>query len=419
MTYAGSTINGFCDNCSSTTYAIADPTRGVFDKNGNYYFASCLGGNRIRKINSIGIISTVAGNGTSAYAGDGGPATVAQLNSPVAVKFDTSGNMFIADFGNFRIRKVDKLTNNISTIAGVGIGGYNGDEIPATSAQFGVNDICLDTSGNIYVADYNGRRVRKIDPAGIIHTIAGVGTIGYSGDGGPATSAELSPNGITIDAAGNIYIADPYANVVRKINTSGVITTIAGNGNWIFAGDGIQATNAQIQPAHIAIDNDNNIYVGDGFNKRVFTIKTSGMLYCVAGNGMGGFNGDGGPATAASLDYPSGVSIDPCGNLFITEAGNKRIRKVTFNPTCNPAGVAEAATPTHSIYLYPNPTNTQLTITATEKINTLQVTNALGQPLLYRQYPGTEQVPLDVSHLPPGLYILRINGTHIKRFTKQ
>lgn len=408
-----------CEACSATTTAIPNPIGGVFDKLGNYYFASGIGGNRIHKISTAGIINTIAGNGIEGFSGDGGMATNAQLKSPTAVKLDTFGNIYISDNQNFRIRKVNALTGVITTIAGNGTFGYNGDAIPATDAMLYGGTICLDKAGNIYIPEYVGRRVRKINMAGIISTIAGTGVIGSSGDGGQATNAELSPNGATIDDAGNLYIADPYANVVRKIDGSGIISTIAGNGGWVYAGDGIPATNAQIQPTHITHDQSGNLYVADKVNKRVYKITTAGMLYCVAGNGMGGFNGDGGPATDASLDYPSGVSIDPCGNLFITEADNKRIRKVTFNPTCNPAGVEEAHTSAHSTSLYPNPATTQLTITATEKINTLLVTNTLGQPLIYLQYLGSEQVPLDVSHLPPGLYILRINGTHIKRFTKQ
>jgi len=343
-TYGGGGTTGICEGCPATASSIPNPTHGVFDELGNYYFASCLGGNRIRTISNTGIITTIAGTGTGGFSGDGGAATTARLNLPLTVKFDSIGDMYVADAGNYRIRKINASTGIISTIAGTGTGGYNGDGIAATAAMFGVNDICIDRSNNVYIADYNARRIRKIDTYGIITTIAGIGTVGYSGDGGQATAAEINPNGIVMDDTGNFYVADPYANVVRKIDTFGVISTFAGNGAWVYSGDGIPATDAQIQPAHIAIDNTNNIFIADGYNKMVFRVNTSGILHRVAGNGMTGFSGDGGPATAASLDYPNGVSIDPCDNLYITEASNSRVRKVTFNPLTTPSIALSGAT---------------------------------------------------------------------------
>lgn len=335
-TFAGGSTSGICEGCPATSSVISDPGGGVFDKYGNYYFASSLGGDRLRKIDARGIISTVAGNGINGFSGDGGPATVARLNLPTSARIDLAGNFLIADFGNNRIRKVNTPTGIITTLAGTGIGGYNGDNIPATTANFTPREICIDKSGNIIIADYNGRRVRKIDAAGIITTIAGVGTVGSSGDGGPATAAELNPNSIAMDDTGNFYIADPYANVVRKINTVGIISTVAGSGAWVYSGDGVPATNADIQPTSIAIDSLNNILIGDRYNKMVYKVNTSGILYRIAGNGMTGFSGDGGPATAASVDYPSGVATDACGNLYIPEAGNQRIRKVASGTTITP-----------------------------------------------------------------------------------
>lgn len=414
ITTFGGGGGAFCEECSATSCAIPNPIGGIFDKFGNYYFASGVGGNRIRRINTAGIITTVAGNGVGGFLGDGGMATSAHLKHPAAVKLDTSGNIYISDFQNFRIRKVDVFTGVISTIAGNGTFGYNGDGIPATDAMIFGGNICLDRAGNIYVSEYNGRRVRKINTSGIISTIAGTGAIGSSGDGGQATNAELSPNGVTIDDAGNIYIADPHANVVRKIDVSGNISTIAGNGGWIYVGDGIPATDAQIQPTHISHDMLGNIYVGDKVNKRVYKITPTGMLYCVAGNGMGGFSGDGGPATSATLAYPSGISIDPCGNLFITEADNNRIRKVTFNPPpCEYLSVNEQSVK-KEVSIYPNPANDELHVKNIETNTTYDIINVVGS-VVRSGYLKVGNNSISVQQLPQGIYLLALTTEEGKR----
>ena len=192
-TFAGGGSGG--DGGPATSAIIPDPIGGVFDKYGNYYCASGIGGCVIRKVSNAGIITTVAGNGTPGFCGDGLAATAACLNAPTGVQLDSVGNLYIADHANFRIRKVNITTSVITTIAGTGTYGYNGDNILATAAQIWADDVCVDKYGNVYIADFDGRRVRKIDTMGVIHTIAGTGVVGSAGDGGPATAAQLNPGG--------------------------------------------------------------------------------------------------------------------------------------------------------------------------------------------------------------------------------
>jgi len=404
-TYGGGGTSGICEGCAATACAIPDPVGGVFDKLGNYYFASCLSGNTIREINNAGIITTVAGTGSGGFSGDNGPATSAMLNGPFSVKFDTAGNMYILDALNYRIRKVSASTGIITTIAGTGTAGYNGENIPATAAEINAGDICLDKVGNIYVAEYNNRRVRKIDTSGIIITVGGTGVVGSSGDGGSATNAMLSPNGITIDDNDNLYIADPYGSVVRKITPSGIISTIAGNGASAFAGDGMPATAASFQPAHICIDSINNLYISDVYNNRVFKVDPSGIFWLAAGNGATGFSGDGGPATAASFNYVSGVSTDSCGNLYITEPGNGRIRKVAFNPECWPLKAPQVVS--NEVSIYPNPAYEVINvdgITTQENYSLLNINGIIEQQGILK--PGNNEI--SIQALPPGIYLLEM-----------
>ena len=219
------------------------------DASGNLYIAD-TGNNRIRKVSATGIITTVAGNGSAGYSGDGGPATSAQLDGPEGVAVDGSGNLYIADTCNNRIRKVS-ATGIITTVAGNGSAGYSGDGGPATSAQLSLPaGVAVDGSGNLYIADSGNNRIRKVSATGIITTVAGNGSPGYSGDGGPATSAQLNqPAGVAVDASGNLYIADSSNNRIRKVSATGIITTVAGNGFDGYSGDGGPATSAATQLA--------------------------------------------------------------------------------------------------------------------------------------------------------------------------
>ena len=410
------------DGGPATAAGLPDPGGGIFDRYGNYYFVD-LGAKRIRKIDASGIITTVAGNGFGGSTGDGSPATAARLNAPSAVKLDTSGNLLIADGGNNNIRKVDIISGIISTIAGTGTAAYGGDNGPAAAASLNdPQDIAIDKWNNIYIGDVFNFRVRKINSSGFITTFAGTGTEGFTGDGGQATVAEISGvTGMSVDTAGNLYIADQFIGQrVRKIDITGIITTVAGNGGYIYGGDGMPATDAQINPIKVALDSVSNIYISDKYNLRIFKVDGSGIIHCVAGNGVLGFSGDGGPATAAEFNYPSGVALDACGNLYIAETGtlstpdSANIRKVTFNPTCDPysdhfdsASLAIKTIINNEVHIYPNPVYSEITIKVNNKIDQITITNLIGQTV-YSQACDLEKAEVNIAGLPEGVYIVKV-----------
>jgi RHS repeat-associated protein len=257
-------------------------------------------------------------------------AGTAGLDSPYDVKVDSLGNLYIADAGRSRILKVTP-NGVITTVAGSGVQGYGGDGGPATSAKLNWPwGVAIDNSGNLYIADGFNNRIRKVDPSGIITTVAGTGTPGFSGDGGPATQAQFdTPCGIAVDALGNLYISD-YNSRIRKVDTSGIITTIVGNGNWDYSGDGGPATQASFSYTHsIVVDASEALYFADIDNYRIRRVSPDGIITTVAGNGEATYFGDGGPATMASLDEPMGVALDGAGILYIADTFNDRIRKVS------------------------------------------------------------------------------------------
>ena len=302
----------------------------AIDAAGNIFIADAAN-SRIRKVAPNGIITTIAGVGVNGFGGDGGVATAAILNNPVNVAADAAGNIYIADQDNQRIRKID---NNgiISTIAGDGNMSFGGDGGPATAAQLNIPiDVAADAAGNVFFIDQANLRIRKIATSGIISTIAGNGTMGFGGDGGPATAAKLnSPTGLNIDAAGNIYFTDQGNQRVRKINTAGIITTVAGTGTPGFSGDGGAATAAQLNaPIDVAVNSSGELFITDQNNHRIRKVDVNGIITTLAGTGLPAFSGDGGPATAAAVNNPYGVAIDAMGNIFIGDAFNYRVRKIT------------------------------------------------------------------------------------------
>jgi uncharacterized protein (TIGR03437 family) len=323
---AGNGIAGFSGDGSAATKAQFNfPTGMALDSSGNIYVADSLN-NRIRKITGA-TVSTIGGNGVLSYSGDGGPASSAQLNTPQAVAVDSSGNFYFADTVNNVVRKVT-ASGAISTIAGNGTQGFGGDGGAATAAQFNKpQGIAVDSSGNIYVADTQNARVRKIS-GGAINTVAGTGTPGYGGDGGSATAAQLFvPIGIAVDSAGNLYIADFTNNRVRKVSTAGVISTVAGNGNSGYSGDGGSAVNATLNgPTDVAVDSNGDLYIAD-LNNNVVREVSGGNIMTVAGNGLPGVGGDGGAATAATVGNPTGIAVDSAGNLYIAN-GSATVREV-------------------------------------------------------------------------------------------
>ncbi|MES2702726.1 MAG: T9SS type A sorting domain-containing protein [Bacteroidota bacterium] len=331
-TFAGGGTSGLGDGGLAIAAQVTNPSGGGFDSTGNYYFLQSFGSPRIRKVTPFGIIQTVAGNGTTGFSGDGGIATSAQMH-PQGFTVDARGNVYIADFYNYRVRKVDAATGIISTIAGNGIAAFTGDGGPAILASLSPVNLCIDTLGNIYFIDGNANRVRKVSVTGIVTTIAGNGLVGSSGDGGLATAAELALEpGICIDLHGNLFIA--CVGKVRKVDlATGIISTYAGNGSTTYIGDGMSATSAQFQAYEIGINQlTDDLYIADFSNDRVYRVDPSGLFHLIAGDGTTGFSGDGGPANLAKLHNPEGVVTDVCGNLYIADDANNRIRKVTFNP---------------------------------------------------------------------------------------
>jgi trimeric autotransporter adhesin len=330
-TIAGKNVAGFQGDGGAATNAHLNTPTGVgVDSTGNIYIADSAN-NRIRKVSS-GNITTIAGNGNAAFTGDGAAATAASFNQPVAVAIDGSGNIFVVDQLNNAVRKITSA-GVISTIAGTGTAGYNGDNIAASTAQlYFPTGVAVDANGNIYIADLANNRIREITAAsGLITTVVGTGVAGYAGDSGAATAAQLSaPSGVALSKSGDLYIVDQGNNVVRKV-TSGTISTVAGTGAPGNTGDGGKATAALLSnPYGIAVDSTGNFYISDVVNNRVRKVGTDGNISNAAGNGVAGFKGDGHSATAAEVNGPHGLAIDSKGNLFIADTRNQVIREVTF-----------------------------------------------------------------------------------------
>ncbi len=333
-TVAGNGSAGYSgDSGPATGASLYLPFGIAVDGAGNLYIADTEN-SVIRMVTATGLIGTVVGGGSAGYVGDGGVATGADLNFPQAIAVDGGGNLYIADTNNRVIRKVAAATGIISTVAGTGSYGYSGDGGPATSA--GLSDpygIAVDAAGNLYIADTYNEVIRKVTIAtGVISTVAGNGSGGYAGDGGPATSAELSsPEGIAVDGAGNLYIADTYNSVIRKVTAAtGVISTVAGNGNFGYSGDSGPATSAELSnPDGVAVDAGGNLYIADTNNLVIRRVTPTGVISTVVGNGNYGFSGDGGAATSAELADPYGVAASSSGLFYIADTNNDVIREVT------------------------------------------------------------------------------------------
>jgi uncharacterized protein (TIGR03437 family) len=329
---AGDGSIGFTgDGGYATSAGLIAPFALAVDSSGNVYFAE-NGDSRIRKIDAKSLdISTVVGNGTPGFSGDGSDATKAQMNSPTGLAVDSSGNLYIADSLNRRIRKV--ASGSISTFAGNGTFSYSGDGGAAGKAQLNTpQGVAVDTNFNVYIADTLNNVVRKISANGTISNFAGNGGAGSSGDGSAATSAQLNgPQGLALDAAGNLFIADTLNAKVRKVSAAnGAITTVAGSGTPGYAGDGGAPASAQLNlPSGVAVDANNNLYIADFGNSRVRKVSSNNTIATVAGNGAAGYSGDGGQAVKAQLNGPQGVAVDAAGNLYIADTENNRIREVT------------------------------------------------------------------------------------------
>ena len=321
------------DGGAATAAQLDNPNAVATDASGDIFIADSID-NVVREINhATGIVTTIAGNGTAGYSGDGGQATAAELSYPEGIAVDAAGDVFIADSDNARIREINHASRLITTVAGTGGVGYNGDNIAATSAKLGLPDgLVLDSAGDLFIADFYNQRIREVNSTGIITTVAGNGTSGYSGDGGQATAAELDfPEGLAMNAGGDLFIAGNYDNRIREVNhATGIISTVVGTGAQGFAGDGGQATAAELNgPKGIAVDRSGDLYIADTFNNRIREVNAaSGIITTITGGNIAGLAGNGGPASAAQLQYPDDVYVDALGDLIIADTENNVVREL-------------------------------------------------------------------------------------------
>ena len=398
-TVAGTGTQSFSGDGGAATMAqLNNPVGVAVDGAGNLLIAD-RNNHRIRRVEAgTGLITTVAGTGTSGFSEDGGAATMAQLNNPRGVVVDGAGNLLIADTGNHRIRRVAAATGLITTVAGTGTSGFSGDGGASTAAQLDSPEgVAVDGAGNLFIADRNNHRIRRVEAGtGLITTLAGTGTEGRSGDGGAATAAQLdSPLGVAVDGAGNLFIADEGNNRIRRVAAAtGLITTLAGTGTAGFSGDGGASTAAQLRfPEGVAVDGAGNLFIADTDNNRIRRVAAAtGLITTVVGTGTAGFSGDGGAATAAQLNFPVGVAVDGAGNLFIADRRNQRIRRVV-NP-CTGANL-----PTVTLVF-----NNSATVMGTG-VPTITVPNTPGQSFQVLGGDSYERV----------IVIDRINGYEIRQ----
>ena len=327
----------------ATSAPLIRPHGVAYDASGNYYIAD-TDENLIREVSTAGIVTTVAGTGQQGYAGDGGPATAAILDSPQGVAVDSSGNIYIADTHNNVIREVTASTGDISTIAGTGVAGFSGDGSTATSAMLDYpTAVAVDSNGNVYIADTNNHRIREITGT-TIHTVAGDGEQFFSGDGGSATSAGLdSPSGVAVDSSFNIYIGDTHNQRVRMVTfATGDISTIAGSGVEGYNGEGTATAVELARPRGVAVDNSGNVYFADSDNNMIRSIG-GGNVTTIAGTGLEGFGGGNGAATSAWLDTPDAVAVSGTTVLF-SDTENDVVRELNGG-TINSAAALTSPTP--------------------------------------------------------------------------
>lgn len=413
-TVAGTGTVGYSgDGGQAINAQLNRPNQLAFDAAGNLFIAEDYN-NIVRKISTSGIITTVAGTGVSGFSGDGGLAINATLDRVNGIAVDAAGNLFICDADNRRLRKVN-TSGIISTIAGIGTDGHSGDGGLATAAELGfISNVQVDAAGNVYLAEQgNGFCVRKINTSGIISTFAGTGVNGNSGDGGQANVAQLNAvSAICFDAAGNLYLSDFGGFRIKKVNTSGIITTIAGTGAFGSGGDGGLATAAQVfYPYGLVVDATGNLYFCESGNNKIRRIDAvSGIITTFAGVGgfTGGYAGDGGNAFSATFNNPSAITIDAAGNFFIGDYANNVIRKITMGAT----GITNAPYVSNtSTLVYPNPNNGSFNLKL-KTVGHYTITNALGEIIKTVSVKDVNET-ISINDLSQGIYF--VTGENINQ----
>lgn len=413
VTVAGTGTAGYNGTGFAATATQLNAPYGVAtDNDGNLYICDALN-YRIRKMSPSRILTTIAGNGTYGYSGDGGSAWAAMITSCNFIAIDNKRSVYIAD--EHRIRKITSA-GIITTIAGTGVAGFNGDGIAATSAMLNrPHGLAVDSIGNVFIVDRHNYRIRMVDTFGVISTVVGNGSQGFSADGTHIDTAKLdSISSICLDKAGTLYF---LANSrIRSITASSTLQTVAGNGINGYGGDGGPATAAMIGGGPIANDTSGNIYLSEGSYDRVRKVSTDGIITTIAGNGMGGYSGDGGNPLLAQLYSPQGIAVSKTGDVYIGDVGNNAVRKVTSQLIDKVDNVSYSVG-TASIQISPNPGRTQcnITIVSVTNENVAVVINNLAGMEVYRYTTVTNKAETIQTNWAKGTYIISttIDRRHI------
>ncbi len=392
----GLAVNAQLNSCTSV----------AVDGAGNVYIAD-RGNHVVRRVDNAGIISTFAGTGAAGFSGNGGNATAAKLNMPTSVATDAAGNVYISDMGNNRVRRVNP-SGIITNFAGNGVATYSGDADSAHLASInGPEGLAVDASSNVLIADAGNHVIRRVSTSGIISTVAGSGLIGNSGDGGPATAARMySPSGVATDAAGNIYIADVINNKIRRVSSSGIISTFAGTGAAGNSGNGGAATAANLRfPSGVSVDGIGNIYIADQGNYNVRIVNASGVISNYAGVSTSGYDGDGGLATIAKLGSPKNVYVDGWGRVYIADNTNHVVRLVASTASTS------MVSPLQQLLIFPNPTSGSFTISLPSANASAHITvsDITGKVVFQKQVGySISNIQVDLSEVAPGSYIITV-----------
>jgi hypothetical protein len=392
--------------------SLSYPRGMAFTVDGMLYFAQA--GDHVLRVfdTNTGLVHHVAGTGVLGYNGDGGPAAEAGLAAPYDVAVDPEGNVYISEADAYRIRKVNGVDATIGTFAGT-LSPGNTTEVPATQAAMnGPRGITFTEDGDLLIALIGNECIRYVDAdSSYLHAFAGSGnpgSTGFSGDGGPALNAQFfAPYGVKVAPNGNVYIADLNNRRIRMVDvTTGIITTVAGNGLDAFDGDGIPATEAAIgRPEFLAFDADGNLFFTNAEQSRIRRVDaTTGLISTAAGSGVAGYSGDGGPASAASINFPAGMVVDPDGRIYFADSYNQRIRMLT---PVDDTSVSESRTHT-TVTAYPSPATEVLYVrsTSTGLVELVDLQGRVAQ----RTWLNTGAARLSLSDVAPGLYVLRMEG---------